>query len=49
VVLRRRDGVRQATQPELFQTGQKTFMLLTAKHPEHEFGSLGGASPRHNG
>src|SRR5260221_14465877 len=34
---------------ELFQAGQKTFLLLAAKHPEYEFRGVSSAAPRHHG
>jgi len=33
--------------PELFQAGQKTFLLLAAKHPKYEFSGVSCAAPRH--
>src|SRR3954465_12425038 len=49
MVLRRGNGVGQCAQTEVFQAREKTFVLLTAKHPEHEFRGVSRAAPRHHG
>src|SRR3954452_9739256 len=49
MVLRGGNGVRQLAQTELFQTGEKTFLLMAAKYPEHEFRGVSRAAPRHHG
>jgi hypothetical protein len=48
VILRRRYRRRQVTEAELFETGKKTFLLLAAKHPEHEFRGVRRAAPCHH-
>ena len=48
VILRSRDRRRQMLQAELLQAWQEAFLLLAAKHPEHEFGGISRAAPRHH-
>src|SRR5260370_25360717 len=49
MILRRRHRRRQMAEAEFFQAGQETLLLLTAKHPEHEFAGSDGPAPRHDG
>ena len=49
MILRRRHRRRQLAQPEFFEARQETFLLLAAKHPEHEFRGIRCAAPRHHG
>src|SRR5450755_3127672 len=49
MILRRRDRRRQVRKPEFLQARQKTLLLLTAKNPEHELGSISSPAPRHHG
>ena len=48
MILRGRHRRRQMAEAEFFQARQETFLLLAAKHPEHEFGGVGRAAPRHH-
>ena len=49
MILRGGHRRRQMPKPELFQAGQEALLLLAAKHPEHEFGCIRHAAPRHHG
>src|SRR5258707_15853329 len=49
VILRRRHRRRQVADPKFFEARQKALLLLTAKHPEYEFGGVRRPAPRHHG
>jgi hypothetical protein len=49
MILSGRDRRRQMDDAEFHEARQKALLLLTAKHPEHEFGGIRGAAPRHHG
>ena len=49
MILRGRHRRRQMAEAEFFEAGQEAFLLLAAKHPEHEFGGVSRAAPRHHG
>src|SRR5947199_6417916 len=48
MVLRGGDRRRQMTQAKFLQAGQKTFLLLAAKYPEHKFGGIGSSATGHH-
>ena len=48
MILRGRDRLRQMRKTELFKARQKSFLLLAAKHPEHELGGIRCSAPRHH-
>ena len=48
MILRRSDRRRQMAEAELVEARQEALLLLATKHPEHEFGGIRCAAPRHH-
>jgi hypothetical protein len=49
MILRRGYRRRQVAEAEFFQSRQEPLLLLAAENPEHEFGGVRRAAPRHHG